>query len=295
MRWLLHIGRVLVLGLLASGLWAQGTVRESLSFTSKLLKRPARYSIYLPSGHDSSPHRRYPVVYLLHGYSDDDTAWIHFGDVAQTLDRAIAARDLPPMIVVMPDGGLSWFMNSADGSTPWGDFFIQEFIPYIEGNFQVRRFRQARAVVGLAMGGHGALLHAMKRPDLFGACAALSASVYPKAAMAGLSQERWDKVFGPVIGSGLAGEARLTAHFQAHNPLALAEGLKAQDLREVRWYLDCGDQDDLLGGNLALHQALKARGIPAALRVRGGGHAWSYWRSGLLPALEAVSGVFRND
>ncbi|MCF6356484.1 MAG: polysulfide reductase NrfD [Draconibacterium sp.] len=113
-------------------LFAQtGKVLESLEFTSKLVSSPVKYSIYLPPGYDIS-ERSYPVVYLLHGYSDDETGWVQFGEIDRIADRGIANGDISSSIIVMPDGKVTWYCNSYDGSDPWEDMFIDEFIPYIE-------------------------------------------------------------------------------------------------------------------------------------------------------------------
>jgi len=283
---------LLLLVLAPLALEAQGEIRESLSLESKVLKRTMRYSIYLPSGYESSK-RTFPVTYLLHGFSDDDTAWIHYGEVGQTLDRAIAAREITPMIVVMPDGLTSWYVNSHEGALAWEDYFIREFIPYLESRFRIRAHRQARGLAGLSMGGHGTLLMAARHSQLFGAAAALSPAVFTREGWTRLPQEAWDRMFAPVFGAGLQGEARLTAHQQANDPLRLLASLPAEDLRRVRFYLDCGDQDSLLDGVVAVHQVMQTRQIPHALRVRGGGHTWSTWRSALLPALGFLSDSYR--
>ena len=83
-------------------LWSQ-------SFDSAALAGPMRFSIYLPPAYHApqEAHRHYPVVYLLHGVGDDERAWPAFGRVEETLDRMIAAGDLPPFIVVMPNGARS--------------------------------------------------------------------------------------------------------------------------------------------------------------------------------------------
>ncbi len=94
-----------------------GKVLESLKFESKKVSYPVEYSIYLPPDYETSA-RSYPVLYLLHGYSDDETGWIQFGEANIIADRGIANGDFPPCIIVMPDGKVSWYCNSADGKDP---------------------------------------------------------------------------------------------------------------------------------------------------------------------------------
>lgn len=273
--------------------WAQGEVREGLSLPSVTFKKTMRYSIYLPPGYEMSK-RTYPVVYLLHGFGDDDAAWIHNGEVAETLDRAIADRHATPMIVVMPDGGSSWFVNSADGASKWEDYFFKEFLPFIEERFRIRAHRRSRAIGGISMGGYSALSYALRHSDRFTACMALSPSLRAPEDVATITPERWAQAYAPVFGAA-KGEGRISAHWQSLSPLKVLESAKADAFSSTRIYLDCGDHDPLLKGTFAFHSLMDARGVTHALRVRGGGHSWGYWRVGLLGGLTYLSDVFRED
>ena len=88
----------------------QAHLLEGVTMSSSLLNRGVRYSIYLPPDYYVS-NRRYPVVYLLHGYTDDETGWTQFGEADRITDQGIRAGTLPPMIIEMPDGGVTWYMN----------------------------------------------------------------------------------------------------------------------------------------------------------------------------------------
>ncbi|MDQ3013448.1 MAG: esterase family protein, partial [Acidobacteriota bacterium] len=83
----------------ASAQSSRGIVKEGLTVDSKILGKPVRYTIYLPYDYETS-NRKYPVVYLLHGYTDNDTGWLQFGEANQIADEAIANREIPPMIIV---------------------------------------------------------------------------------------------------------------------------------------------------------------------------------------------------
>ncbi|MFA5815094.1 MAG: alpha/beta hydrolase-fold protein [Bacteroidales bacterium] len=140
------------------------------------------------------------VVYLLHGYTDNETGWIQFGEVNMAADKAIASREIPSMIIVMPDAKATWYMNNADVSEKFEDMFIQEFIPYIDKTYRTRAKKEFRGVSGLSMGGFGTLLYSLKRPDMFAACAAFSAAVWTdeeiKAMPAGGLYGLFEKLFG---------------------------------------------------------------------------------------------------
>jgi S-formylglutathione hydrolase FrmB len=157
-----------------------GKVIESLKFESKKVTYPVEYSIYLPPDYETS-NRSYPVLYLLHGYSDDETGWIQFGEANSIADRGIANGDFPPCIIVMPDGKVTWYSNSIDGKDPWEDMFVDEFIPFIEKQYRIRANKEFRAIAGLSMGGNGALLLSMRHPDLFSSCVAMSAGTFTDA------------------------------------------------------------------------------------------------------------------
>jgi enterochelin esterase-like enzyme len=269
-------------------------VAEGLKLKSQVLGRDIAYAVYLPPDYANST-RRYPVVYLLHGYTDDESGWIQFGEVGRAADRAIAAGEIPPMIIVMPDGGVTWYIDDAAGQVRWEDMFVREFIPHIDATYRTRPSREFRGLAGLSMGGWGTLVQSLRHPELFAAGAAFSAAVWPDDEVVGMKQENWDKLLGPLFGAaGLAGKDRLTPHFRKHNPLDLVRTLPEETLKKTRLYIDCGDDDFLIKGNCALHIALADRKIPHEFRVRDGGHTWSYWRTGIVDGLNFIGQSFRR-
>ena len=133
-------------------------VAEGLRIRSKILGKDVAFAVYLPPDYDLSK-RRYPVVYLLHGYTDDESGWIQFGEVNLAADRAIAAREIPPMIIVMPDGGVAGYSNDAEGKVRYEEMIVREFIPHVDATYRTRPDRQFRGVAGLSMGGWGTLVY----------------------------------------------------------------------------------------------------------------------------------------
>jgi enterochelin esterase-like enzyme len=271
-----------------------GQVFEGLKLSSAVLGRDVAYAVYLPPDYATST-RRYPVVYLLHGYTDDESGWIQFGEVQLAADRAIESREIPPMIIVMPDGGVTFYINDAAGKVRYEDMFVQEFIPFIDKTYRTRPSREFRGVAGLSMGGWGTLIYSLRHPDLFVAGAAFSAAVWSDDDILGMKQKNWDDLLGPLFGAaGLAGKGRLTASFRKVSPLDLAKSLPEDSLKKVRYYIDCGDDDFLIKGNCALHLALMDRKIPHEFRVRDGGHTWSYWRTGIVDGLKFIGQSFHR-
>jgi S-formylglutathione hydrolase FrmB len=286
---------LVLLGLLIS--WqasAQlGTLKESLITKSKLLGQEVAYSVYLPADYDHS-NRRYPVLYLLHGYSDDETGWAQFGEAHLIAGRMMQTGEVPPMIIVMPDAGVTWYLNSQDGKVRYEDFFTQEFIPHIEGKFRTRNAKEFRAIAGLSMGGYGALLMALKHPSLFAAAAPLSAAVWTDDHFKSMEDASFNRFFGNIFGPNPAGESRLNAHWYQNSVLKLVETTPLESLKKIRFYIDCGDDDFLIKGNMALHSAMIDKKVPHEFRVRDGGHTWTYWRTALPEVLRFVGESFHR-
>lgn len=272
----------------------QAHLLESMTMSSSLLNRGVRYSIYLPPDYYVS-NRRYPVVYLLHGYTDDETGWTQFGEADRIIDEGIKSGTLPPMIVVMPDGGVTWYMNDYLNKTRYEDMFVTELIPHIDSSYRTRTRREYRGISGLSMGGHGSLLLAMHHPDLFGSCAALSAAVFTDETMKAMPDDQYNRTFSFLFSGPVKGEDRLTTHFKRNSPLTLAASAPEGDLKKVRWYLDCGDDDFLTAANAQLHMTLIDRKIPHEYRVRDGAHTWTYWRTGLPDALKFIGNRFHQQ
>ncbi len=270
---------------------SHGTVQESLTMESKILHKTVRYTIYLPFDYNTS-HRYYPVVYLLHGYSDSDIGWTQFGEDNFIADQEIASGKIPPMILVTPDAGTSWYINNYDGSVRYEDFFFKEFIPYIESHYRIRVGKSFRAVAGLSMGGYGALVYAMKHPDMFVACAALSAAVRTDKQIINFSPERWKVIESVVYGPELKGKARLTKWLIDNDPIHIIQTADRSKLNKVKYYFDCGDNDHVTIGNATMHILMTQHHIPHTFIMRPGRHNWEYWRSGLPNALEFIGKAF---
>ncbi len=270
---------------------SHGTVQEGLTLNSKILGKTVRYTIYLPYDYNTS-NRYYPVVYLLHGYTDNDIGWTQFGEADRIADKGIANGDFPPMILVTPDAGVSWYINNYNGSVRYEDFFFKEFLPYIESHYRIRAEKQFRAVAGLSMGGYGSLVYVMKHPDKFAACAGLSAAVRTDTQFLSLSDARWARTEAILYGPKLQGKVRLNKVLLTNDPLHLVETIDLAKLKKVKYYLDCGDRDYFTLGNSELHILMTRRHIPHEFISRPGRHSWEYWRSGLPNALKFIGKIF---
>jgi S-formylglutathione hydrolase FrmB len=247
---------------------------EYKSFASKVLGREMRYGVYLPPSYASSPGKKYPVLYFLHGLFEDETRWSNRGGTDQIMNRMIADGKIGEFIVAIPYGGASFYTNTRDGSEKWEDAIVTDFIPMIESTYRVNASRTNRGISGTSMGGYGALKIAMKHPDLFGSASAHSAVLLEDLSAAKVSagrlqrfQAMFDKIYG--INQDLT-------YWEANNPMTLAKN--TGKLNGLKLYFDCGTEDDY-GFDIGAKQLdamLTKAGYPHEAHLYPGGHGWDY-------------------
>jgi enterochelin esterase-like enzyme len=229
---------------------------ESPRFWSQILGREMPYSVYLPPGYDSNPDARYPVLYMLHGYSElANDEWKIYG-IFTKADRLIRTGEVPAFIIVLPAGGYSYWMDHANGGPRWGAYTATEVVAEVDGRYRTIPDGRRRAIGGHSMGGHGALQLAINFPGVFGIVGAHSPSLrdFPIAF-------EW------------MGDRE---YFDAHDPLFLYHAYPALARTLVLW-LDVGTEDDWLPLILAFHQQLEADGIPHTFVQYPGIHEQEYW------------------
>lgn len=279
---LLFLGLAMLLPALPSR--AGSIVTDSLR--SDILGAQVKYNVYLPDGFAGSG-KEYPVVYLLHGLSDDYTAWSRKGNMQTVVDELIGTGEACEMVIVMPNAGgpdtrKTW--NGYFNMPGWHyeDFFFQEFLPAVESKYRIAGDKAHRAVMGLSMGGGGSVVYAQRHPDLFSSCYAMSAWLDEQSPDAGGRSEK-DCLF------------YVCEAVHRHSALAFldeADDTVLDALRGVRWFIDCGDDDFLLDINVAFHQKMRSKRVKSELRVRNGVHNWEYWHLALRWALPFASRNF---
>jgi S-formylglutathione hydrolase len=143
-------------------------------------------SVYLPPSYKAARNRRYPVIYLLHGFTDDDDHWFgrikHFVNVPEVLDKAMAGGARHEMIVVMPNAFTAYQGSMYSNSVTTGDwetFIAADLVSFIDGHYRTIPDRMSRGLAGHSMGGYGTLRIGMKRPDVFSSIYALSPCCLP--------------------------------------------------------------------------------------------------------------------
>jgi len=247
---------------------------QSHTFRSTALQRDWSYVVYLPPGYraDGPPDGpRYPVLYLLHGNDDDAHRWITEGHLQTAADALIARTEIPPVVIVMPQGGTDWYVDRKEKIET---AFFGELLPHVESHYAVTNDRKGRAIGGVSMGGFGALRYAMLEPDRFCGVLLLSPAIYSGEPPL-QSAARRVHVFG---------EQRFDADvWHALNYPALWPRYMSQPYR-LPMFIAAGDNDVEIEAEASLlYTHLREAGNPAALRIIGGGHNWDTW-SALLPA-----------
>lgn len=301
---------------MAPGLAVEGQERLSdrlleVTFTTPALAEPAATRILLPAGYDapSNQHRRYPVLYLLHGGLGDVDDWTTEG----AAEAITAGEDL---IVVMPEGGgdgnyVDWHNFGAGGPPMWETFHIRQLVPWVDANLRTVPTRAKRAIAGLSMGGAGATHYAARHPDLFSATAAMSGAtdtndifVIPVTSTGGLQA---GKPPGSIYGDRVTEEIR----WRADNTWDLAENLAALPTivvatgngspDEANPDAGCTYSDPVEMGvhrqSTNLHTRLEELGTPHVWDDYGPGcHSWWYWQRELRDLLPILRGHFaRTD
>jgi len=271
----------------------EGTVQRSLTFFSKTTHENVSYSLYLPPDYYNIPDS-FPVLYMLHGLGGDENSWINDFSIHRIADSLICNHAIPPMLIVLPNGRKSYFINDYRNEFPYETIFIKEFIPYIDSLYRTKRSKSYRVIGGLSMGGFGALINGFRNPGHFAAAVGLSAAIRTDSMIMNEKPDKYNQVFKPLFGDSIQQFSHITQHWADNNPLYLV--LRQPDtLRTVGWYLDCGFYDYLLPGNEALHKLFIQYRIPHEYHVRTGNHDRAYWKSALVPALLYTGRIFRGD
>src|SRR2546421_631662 len=241
---------------------------ETIQLQSKLVNTTLPYNVILPAGYRTSKTTRYPVLYLLHGLGGHHSDWLTRTNVA---DYAAQYR----MIVVMPEGSDSWYVDGAAGANDkYESYILKELMPDVDKRYRTIQARYGRAVAGLSMGGYGAIKYGLKYPATFAFAGSISGAFgvtrYTEKEMGGANLKPFMKTFGPV-----GSETR-----KANDVFEIARGVSAARVASLPYfYFDCGTEDAAqhFNPNRELSELFLEKKIPHEYRELPGNHSWQYW------------------
>jgi S-formylglutathione hydrolase FrmB len=263
------------------------------ALNSQILKYDVHYCVYLPANYDAAATKlkpRYPVLYFLHGLGDNEQTLFNSGGWT-LLDDLKHRGKIGDFLIVAPEGRRSFYINSADGSVRYSDFFLREFIPQIEARYRIVPGREGRAVSGISMGGYGALRFAFAHPEMFSAVSAQSAALITESPRdldtASHSGAPLAKVLAAVFGNPV--DAR---HWNENSPFVLAK--KNAGLRKLAIYFNCGQEDNygFETGAADLHRQLLKQGVQHEYHSYRGDHSLSYFLAHFAEVMEFHSKAF---
>ncbi len=270
---------------------------SELAFRTPAVTGETHVRVLTPTGYDASGRTRYPVLYLLHGALDDDTAWTLKGD-AEAITAGV------PLIVVMPSSGtgggyVDWRNGGAFGPPAWETYHLFQLLPWIDAHYPTFARREGRAVAGLSMGGYGTMHYAARHPDLFVAAHAFSPAVDLTEQRLRLVNTAVDLIDGPT--SAYGGDE---VYMRGHNPVDLAGNLAGLSLTLRTGNGKPGGEDgrgyDPVEETVhiqatTLHKRLEALGIAHTWDDYGaGGHTWHFWQRDLRTSLPAMMETFAH-
>jgi enterochelin esterase-like enzyme len=220
---------------------------EQGAYASQVTGREESYRVYLPPGYDGDD-RRYPVLYLLHGWPYDESHWDALG-VDEAADRRIVDGTLPPFMIVLPGADAEGlYITTSGGAGSFEEQLVNELMPHVDATFRSVQTREARAIGGISRGGVWALEIAFRHPDAFGIVGAHS----------------------PALSANRAPSA--------YDPFTL---MREPGVGGLRIYLSAGDTDWAQPATVELHQALDQQGIAHQLAIHSGAHRDQLWARNL--------------
>ncbi|MBO1306283.1 esterase family protein [Enterococcus sp. 669A] len=242
-----------------------------VEFYSEALEQTVPINVALPKINKDNLNKKYQVLYLLHGASDDYSKWAR----RVPIERVTREKEL---IVVMADAGLSFYSNTADSYNYW-DFFSSELINFVDGHFPTVSDREHRMVAGLSMGGFGSLKLGILNPEKFSKIGSFSGAAMPDELYTNsFSEHKFIQTKNTAANFIENGFGPASEFNESANDL-LYQLKKAKDLPKM--YISCGDSDFLIEMNRAFHQTLNEMEIPHTYEEWPGDHDWDFWEESL--------------
>lgn len=225
-------------------------------FRSQLLNQTMPFRVYLPPGYYNS-NRRYAVVYLLHGWGGNFGEWGWF-KINELADALMTSGEIPPFIMVFPEGDKAYWMNHANGGPRWGDYVALEVVNHIDANYRTLPKRESRAIGGLSMGALGAMQLSLNHADKFSVVGLHSPAL----------RRMGDPDVPPFFGD--------SDYYARYDPFILAE--QGDAIKQLTIYIDIGNRDPWLGRTQEFRNLLDTRQANYEWRTFEGEHSVEYFQ-----------------
>jgi len=234
---------------------------HTIKVHSEALGEDRNVNVLLPLDYGTST-ARYPVLYLLHGYGDDQSAWSYMTNLSGYASKR-------QIIIVMPDGSKSFYINSAgDPKAKFEDFISKELIAYTDGHYRTIPLPRARAIAGLSMGGYGAVYLGLKYPGRYSAVGSFSGALSLSRELPANTARA--KEFTTLFGTPGSEEAK------ERDPFLLLDKLTPAQTPLI--YIACGGEDGLVKGNREFVSQMALKKIPYEYReISPRAHTWDFW------------------
>lgn len=255
---------------------AKAAKTDTIQVFSPSMNKSIKTCVITPDDYKKS-NKKFPVVYLLHGYSGNYGSWAKdFKDLARQVDQY-------DFIVIGVDGNFSsWYFDSPiDPTFKYETYVIKELVPFVDKNYKTIASREGRAISGLSMGGHGALYLSFKHQDVFGAAGSMSGGVDIRP-----FPENWD------IKKRLGTLTEFPENWEKNTVTNMLELVKDNKLKMI---IDCGVDDFFMDVNRELHNKMLALKINHDYIERPGKHNIEYWENSLKFQLLFFDNFFKEN
>ncbi|TBN04008.1 hypothetical protein EYD45_08320 [Hyunsoonleella flava] len=263
----------------------KGEVFENQIVQSEVLNKGVKYNIYLPPNYDTK--KTYPTIYFLHGFGGNNNSSRTKG-IFKQIDSLIIKERFPETIIISPDGGKSWYIDDYAGKEKYATMFISEFIPEMKKRYSLTKSSQKTVVMGLSMGGFGALRFTMLNPEEFGICVSFMGAISTKKQMVEDLEKYYQRFHAHLYGENLSPKERITQVYVNNNALYIAEKVNVEILKSKKWYIQTCDDDFHSLPNAELHVLFHQKKIDHEFRVTNGKHNKTCVDNSMLDALDFI-------
>lgn len=261
---------------------------DTIEVYSKAMDKSLKAAVVKPESYDKNA-AALPSVYVLHGGSGSFTDWHDKVTEPGLLEKL--ANQYNVLIITPGVGPSSYYYDSPLlDSVRYETYMCKELIPFVDQNYNTIKGREGRAITGLSMGGHGAMMISAKNPELFIAAGSMSGVM-------NIDYRMWevDESFRNRIKEGqkmALGEISYEAPFTEYTAVGLVDRMKENGIALL---IDCGVDDFLIATNRQIHSLLLGKGVAHEYTERPGAHTWEYWTEALPVHMLFIDRVFKKQ